>query len=138
MGRYEILEHTAEVGVAAYGADLREVLEQASAALVGLMWDPQTVAPIEEWPVRAESGDREALVADWLNALLVVVGEEGAALHDVRVDQASETGARGAARGERLEVERHVRRLEVKAATYHGLEVAEAVEGLRARLILDI
>lgn len=135
---FEITEHTAEVGIAAHGTTLAEVLEQASLGLCSVMWRPASVRPRQAWPVAVASADREALVVDWLNALLVVIGEHGVALHDVRVDEAWETGARGLARGEPLDAARHGLRLEVKAATYHALEVAETGEGLRARVILDV
>jgi SHS2 domain-containing protein len=54
---------------------------------------------------------------------------------DLRV---SETGIEAAARGERLDPDRHRRDHEVKAITYHELKVIENQDGLMAEVIVDI
>jgi SHS2 domain-containing protein len=135
-GRYEILEHTADVGIAAAGETLEEVFEAAGEALAGLLdaWFPGEGEPRD---ATVEAPDQEALLVGWLDELLylheahdLVFG--GFAVRDVSAGtlRASVTAA---SRGDRV-----LEGVGVKAATYHDIEVAEHPDGWRTRVYLDV
>jgi SHS2 domain-containing protein len=83
-----------------------------------------------------EAGDREELLHDWLQAVLVRV-QAGFLPCEVEVALAP-GGLRGTLRGEPLDPARHRVHGEVKGVTWHGLTVRETPAGVAARVILDV
>ena len=138
MGRYRLLDHTADIGIAASGATLGEALSWAAHGMFSVIADLDSVDPLQLLEVSVTSTDRDALVVDWLNELLYRFEAEGflPRTFDVSVD---EPGTSLVARcfGEPVDPERHRVRTAVKAATYHGLEVSHGAEW-RIQVILDI
>ena len=95
------------------------------------------VEPREDVRLEVTAGDREELLHDWLQAVLVRV-QAGFVPCEVGVDLASDTRVVATLRGEALDPRRHQVRGEVKGVTWHGLAVGEIPNGVRARVILDV
>src|SRR5688572_5543828 len=71
MGGYEIIEHTADVGIAAEAPTLEGVFEQTALGLFEILggWDPGAG---EDTELRLEPADNAGLLVDWLNELLFI------------------------------------------------------------------
>ena len=68
---YELVDHTADIGVRAWGATPEEVYEQAAHAMFSLICDPREIGERETVEVDARGGPgRDLLLAAWLNELL--------------------------------------------------------------------
>lgn len=138
MGTFEVIEHTADVGIVARGATLVEVFEAAAEGMLSFMVDPGTVES-RAWIERTmEADDREGLLLAWLNDLLVVLGAEAFVPRVFVIDELGERHLRATVHGEPVDPVRHRFRLDVKAATYHMLEVKRDDGGWSARVILDV
>jgi SHS2 domain-containing protein len=160
---YELVDHTADVVVRAYGASREQVFEQAALATVSLLYDPATVRSREGIPVELGAADAELLLAAWLNELLFLIearrrvfarfevrsvgpddaaGEAPAARR--RTTAASGTQAapgawlRATAVGEAFDGRRHAVRSVVKAATLHDLSLLRVPGGWEGRVLLDV
>jgi SHS2 domain-containing protein len=84
--------------------------------------------------VAVEAPDRGALLIDWLNELIYLAETEGFVALEFALSEASDTRLAGRVRGAVLpEPPVHV-----KAATFHGLRVAEIDGGIEANVILDV
>jgi SHS2 domain-containing protein len=137
VGRFEILEHTADVGLGARGKTLEEAFAGVAEGLATLLgaWFPGEGT---EQRIHVEADDLEALLAAWVDELLylhevqdVVFG--GFALK-VSNDRSLEARVRTASRGKR-----ELEGVGVKAATYHRLEVGRGSDGSWfARIYLDV
>ena len=134
---YELLEHTADLGIAVVGRDWADLLARSAAALADLQYDPALVEKRFPWIVQLERAEDETLLVRWLNELIGLRETEDFLWREVEVDL-SETHLRARLNGERFDSSRHVPRSGLKAATYHQLCVEEIPEGLRARVILDV
>jgi SHS2 domain-containing protein len=132
---YEVLEHTAETGIAAYGRDLPEIFANAARGMFALMTEPSAVRPVGEYEVRLEASDLEALMVDWLTQLLFLHETEEVYFCEFDVE-VSDHRLRAKVRGEKVDSKRHRPKLAVKAVTYHQLEVRPE-EGF-AKVILDV
>ncbi len=141
---WEVLEHTADTGIVVRAGSLPALFERAAAAMFDAMVDLETVTPrgtAEE--VRVEAPDRETLLAAWLGELLSRAGAEGKVYgeFDVRECAGGPEGWRLVARvrGEPVDPARHRFDLEIKAVTYHMLEVREEAPGRWvARVLFDV
>lgn len=136
--RWEHFEHEADVGVRGVGATPAQAFEQAALALTAVITDPAGVATREAVTIEAEADDLDGLLYDWLNALVyetatrrLLFGRYDVVLDGLRL--------RATAWGEPVDVARHRPAVEVKAATYTALRVAQGDDGLwRAECVVDV
>jgi len=135
---FEVLEHPADVGFRAFGADAAELFANAALAMLSIAGDPAAAEPRHEYPLAAESGDRESLMFDWLSEVLFWSDGRRIAFHDFRVAELTGTAIRAVGRGEPCDPERHRARLIVKAVTYHQLKVERRGALWVAEVYLDI
>lgn len=133
---YAFIEHTADIGIRAWGDSIEESFEQAGWALAELL-GARVTGPGERRSVEAAGGDAEAVLVDFLNELLLLHELEGAGFAAIRVRHATE---------ERVDAEVEITRLssppegtQVKAATLHQLNVERLPDGrVEARVYLDV
>lgn len=121
---YELIEHTADVAVKAYGRDLSEMFANAALGMFNVMTDTSAVKSVGEYKVEVESADLEGLLVDWLTELLYLFDTQEVFMRefDVSIDGNKLIAS---VRGENLDRERHPLKSDVKAATYHMLEINE-------------
>ena len=138
MGGFTLLEHTADIGISAYGDNLEETMSWLAVGMFSLIVDPYTVATSESQQVSVVSRDRETLVVDWLNELLYQYEATGFLPKECRVTLGQEdTRLDALCRGESVDPAKHQILTIIKAATYHQLSVSHNRQW-RANVILDI
>jgi len=141
--RFEFLEHTADLYIAAHGGSLEEAFENAAYATFEGMTDLSKVHPKLEDTVEVEGYDEQALLYNWLEALLVkfdVVGNLYSRFKITRIEKTSD-GFRLKAKiwGEPFNPEKHLSKVGVKAVTYHQMEILKDAKGaVTVKFILDI
>ncbi len=104
---FELIEHTADVGVHAWGPRREDVFAQAARGMLSLVVDEATVSGRERYVVEVEAVDLELLLAAWLNELLYFVegrgvvfsGEFEIELREPAVPGGGASNAPGAPRG---------------------------------------
>jgi SHS2 domain-containing protein len=133
--RYEELDHTADVGIRAYGATLEELFENAAAGMFSLIADPAKVKPVGEVEVRVQGEDLEELMVNWLQELLFLHETQRLLLCEFDVKLQGLT-LRASARGEKIDKRHHDLKAVVKAVTYHKIKV-DPKKGV-AEIIFDI
>ena len=138
---FELLEHTADVGIRAHGASVEETFEQATRGLAGIIgaWrpDPGPGIEAEAAPVTVDADDLAGLLVDWLGEVLYLHEVRDAALAAVRVERVGG----GRAEGTVTLVPAGPGGFEgtpVKAVTYHRLKVGPGPDGWVAEVYLDI
>jgi SHS2 domain-containing protein len=135
--RFEVIEHTADVGIAAYGSDLKEAFANAAYALFSLMVDLKQVGDTLYREVEVTAENQEDLLVAWLNELIYLFEVEGILFKRFGVDELTETRLRSRCYGQAIDLLRHKIRVGVKAATYHMLKV-EKDNGFRVQVLFDI
>ena len=141
--RFEFLEHTADLYVAAYGRNLEEAFENAAAAMFEGMTELNKIKPQIEDNVEVEGHDKQALLYNWLEALLLKFETEHNLYSHFRIARIEKTsdGLKLTAkiRGEPFNPARHPSKVGVKAVTYHQMEITEnRKQGVTVKFILDI
>jgi SHS2 domain-containing protein len=135
---FEILEHTADVGIVAHGASLEETFANAAAGMFAIMVDLDGVRPLEERRIDVEGRDREGLLVRWLTELLYYVDAEEMLFSRFAVEEIGDRQLRARVWGERIDREHHELHAGVKAVTRHMLEVGPEDGGYRAQVLFDI
>ena len=90
-GKFEFLEHTADVLIAAHGQRLEEAFENASLAMFEVMTDTTKIDPVQEETVEVEAEDEYALLYSWLEALLVKFEIKGMLFSKFKIDRIQDT-----------------------------------------------
>jgi SHS2 domain-containing protein len=136
MKQYELIEHTADVGVKAYGKTVAEAFEHAAEAMFDIITDESTIDSIGEYDILLEAPDHEQLLIDWLSKLLFLNGAENLVFGKFEV---SITGNRLSARvfGEKYNNKKNKMGVEIKAVTYHIVKVNEK-DPIFVQVLFDI
>lgn len=138
MKRYETFDHTADLGVRAFGQTYAEVFANAAYALFDLLTDLGKVREDLSLRIRVEATDREDLLVRWLGELLFLCMNRGYLFKEFSFFHLDETSLEGVAQGEKFDPSRHEFKTEIKAVTYHQVEVREKEGTWEARIIFDI
>jgi SHS2 domain-containing protein len=135
-GGHEVLEHTADVGIRAWGKSVEAVFEHAAWGLAEILGATANGANGEQHIVTASGADRDALLVDFLNELILLHETREAAFAGIEIVELSDTGLRAIARTVPLTDE--PAGTGVKAATYHRLALLESERGYEAQVYLDV
>lgn len=137
MYGFQILDHTADVGIRATGHDLAEAFANAARGMFSIITDLDAIHRRESRRVTVTATDLEALLVNWLNELLYRFEVEGLLFVDFTVDSMNHRQLVATCTGEQVDPRRHPMKTGVKAATYHNLEVSHD-HPCHIQVILDI
>lgn len=135
---YEIFEHTADLGIRVRAGDLDSLFSEAGRALFAvIVHNLDDVRAVETVEFGLKGQDADFLLLDWLCELLFTFELRRLLLSEFSV-KINDQGLTARAQGEPLDHARHRLEHEVKAITYHDLQVEQTDHGWRAEVILDV
>ncbi len=137
MHSFELLEHTADVGIRARGGTLAELLVACAEGVFSILVEGGETGEEIAAEIAIEADDAEDLVHAWLRELLFRFSAEGLFVRRFEIE-AEETHLRALCRGERFDPARHHGGSEIKAVTYHGFSVERTPEGWVAEVLFDV
>ncbi|MBI3928973.1 MAG: archease [Armatimonadetes bacterium] len=139
MAGHRMLEHTADIAVEIWAEDLPGLFSQAARALLEIMLEEGEVRPARTRHVEVKGVDLPDVLVGWLSELLLLLESEGLVFSGYQVEQVDEHRLSATVQGERLDPERHGLGREVKAITYHTLELEQQEDGTwRAHVVFDL
>lgn len=156
--RFRYLDHMTDALIEAYGGTLDEAFENSARGLVDTMFDLtdtmtntnfsslSSAVDKKEIQIKAQGFDLQNLLYDWLEKVMLVILMEHVILFDfkVKISEKNFDGYHylllGTAKAENQNLEKHHYKLEVKAITYHEMEIKEEREKNRVtiRFLLDL
>ena len=135
---YEAFEHTADIGLHAYGSTLPELFINAAAGMESLLVAPEQIEARISREVNAEGHDLVALLVSWLNELIFLFDTEYLLLKQFTIHEFTDTHLRATVSGEPYDATRHDLSSAIKAVTWHEASVESDDDGYKASVILDI
>lgn len=122
MKQYELIEHTADVCIKAHGKTVSETFENAAIGMFDIITDKSTIEPVGQYDIQLKAPDLEQLLVDWLSELLFLNGAKNLVFgtFDVTIE---ENHLSAHVSGEEFDISKHNKGVEIKAVTYHMLEV---------------
>ena len=118
-----MIEHTADIGLKAYGKTLAGAFANASVGMFSLMAELENVGEKESRRVEVNADDIEGLLFEWLNSLLYYFDVEMLLFKRFDVIEFEDTRLTATCYGEQYDSALHSLKMGVKSATYHQLEV---------------
>jgi SHS2 domain-containing protein len=140
---YRYLEKfvTADMAFEAFGKDLDELFENSALALSEAMVHLKTVEPKVRKEIKLEHSSLQGLLIDFLNEIIYFkdAGPLFLTKFKVNVKKEGEVWKLTAeAWGEKVNFDKHKVEADVKAATWHMLELKQKGKQWYARVVLDI
>jgi SHS2 domain-containing protein len=141
-GKFEFLEHTADVYIRAHGKTMEEAYENAALAMFETMTDTDKIAQTRQQTLEVEAEDQYGLLYNWLEALLVKFEVEGVLYSKFQISGWKETAEtfkfKAAVWGEKFDPQKHPQKVGVKAVTYHRMMIMREKDRVVLEFILDI
>lgn len=141
MKEFEILEHTADIGIAAYGKNKREVFISAAKGMFEIIaGENKNLKENFYDKIKLEADNLEGLLFAWLNELLYIGETKLVILNKFEIKDLSNNKIEAEVKGIKISPPSIKIEKEIKAVTYHRLEIKKDEEsGLwRAQVIFDI
>ena len=134
---FEITNHTADVGIIAYGADMSQAFANAARALFSLITELDDVEEVLHRDIELTATDEESLLVEWLNELVYQFDTENILFKRFDIIQLDNMHLKARSYGEKADSSKHKLKTGVKAATYHMLKVDKG-DGCRVQVLFDI
>ncbi|MBF0475254.1 MAG: archease [Deltaproteobacteria bacterium] len=135
---FRLIDHTADIGIEVWGAGYPELFEHAAAALTQLLTDPETINELETRELEVTGYDPEDLLINWLRQILYLFQGEGFLTAVSRVTHLTDTTLSAGLVGERWDSDRHPLVNDIKAVTYHGVQITRRQGNYFTRIIFDV
>ena len=140
MKKFEYFDVTADIGFYAFGKTLNEAFENAGLAMFNIISDTCNIEPIKSIEFEITSEDKVSLLYDYLEELLFYHEIEFMLFSefDVQIDETGEDyHLKAIIKGEDINWDKHARDCEIKAITFHQMEV-NVGEVVELKAIVDL
>jgi SHS2 domain-containing protein len=142
---FQILEHTADFGIRAWGKTWKDLFEQSAMGMLSQIIDPARVKPLRTKTVTFRGENPEEILLKGLKEILFHIEKDGMIFSSVRLipDVPSRSGqgrkrAKIILRGERIDPQRHNICMEIKGVTRHGFFVEHKKACWETRILFDV
>jgi len=140
--RYKLLPHTTDAYVEVHASAMADAFEDAAFAMFDIMTDPAAIGTEITDSFDVTAHDEISLLHDWLEALLLRFDLDGKVYSEFHVERIEKEDGNlhliSTARGGLFQRGKHPAKVEIKAVTYHRMEVRTSKEGCVVRYILDL
>ena len=137
MKNFEFIDHTADIGIMVYGSSLEEVFSNAAYGMFSIIANLANITDHISREITLTAYDREELLVAWLNHLLYLLDTDNLIFTRFKIIGLENDRLQVTAYGEVADPKRHELKTQIKAATYHQLEIVEE-NGFRAKVIFDL
>ena len=134
---FELINHTADVSIRAYGASMNQAFANAARALFSLITELDDIEEVIYRDIELTTTDQESLLVEWLNELIYLFDTENILFKRFDITDLTDTRLKARSYGEKVDSSKHKLKIGVKAATYHMLKVARD-NGCQVQVLFDI
>jgi SHS2 domain-containing protein len=138
MDRYNVFDHTADLGLEIYGKTVKELFANAAFAIFDSIADLKHVHATVERQIVVEGKDWEDLLVNYLREVLYLFNGESLLLSKFSIMEINPQHLEGLVLGEIYDSSKHRIHTEIKAVTYHQISVRETPDGWTGRVICDV
>lgn len=142
MKNFSILDISGDIGLRAYGEDIKEAFINTALGMYSLITTPDLIKEKKTIGIRVEGSSIEGLLISWLNELIFHFDTYGFIGRRIEIVSSELRTPNykliSRIRGEDFDPERHERKLLIKAATYHRLRIEKVDNMWEIDVIFDI
>lgn len=136
--KYKLIDHTADIGIIAYGKDLPELFVNSAYAMFDILTDISKVNSEDSFEIQISARNLEELLINWLDELLFRYETERIICDRFIINNLNEQNLSATVFYEKIDRKRHEIKTEIKNVTYHQLEIRKVKNRWQARVIFDV
>jgi len=134
---YELIEHTADIGIKVKAKDLKGLFSQSALAMFDIIAEEKsTNNKPQKIKIEQSADDLESLFVNWLNELLSLSAVKELIFYDFQINKIDKNLLQAVAVGR--SVHDYKVNVEIKAATYHELKIEKLEDDWQAQVIFDV
>ena len=136
---YKLLDHATDAIIEVKAKDLDEAFTVAGQAVADITIDTKSVSEKQEWNIAVSGEDLRYLLFNWLEAVIYQMITDGFAIARVEAKVTKNNGytIEATTHGEPIDLKKHGFKVEIKAPTFHEMEIDET-DGVRLKFLLDL
>ena len=139
MKRFEFFEHTADIGVIAYGKTLKQAFANTAYGMFSiLVGNLKQVNLSKTVDIEVKGNDLQEILVAFLSELLYNHTVGNLILKKFSIKEMTDTSLKAKASGEGYDPDCHELLHEIKTVTYHQLKIEEKEGYFRIQVIFDI
>ena len=136
--KYKLIDHTADFGIQVFGANSQELFTNAALALFDVITETDMLKSLDSCNIKASGEDWSDLMVNWLREILYLWNGKEMLVKAVQILSLSEKKISAKIYFDAYMPDRHIINTEIKAVTYHQIQVKSSPSGWEARVIFDI
>jgi SHS2 domain-containing protein len=133
-----VLNHTADSGIMVCGTDVRNLFKKAAIAMMQIMVSCKHTEKTRTIKLSLNEQDLPGLMVRWLGEILYLFAGEKEVVSGIRIDSISPSHLAATLESVPFDPDLHEILCEIKAVTYHQIEVVEKDDFWEARVIFDL
>lgn len=137
MNKFEIIDHTADVGIRLWRDTREKLFHDAALAMFSIMAPESVFEAGRVIRVRVEGDDDGQLMVNWLSELNFLFQTRQFVPVEILVEMTT-NALQAMLSGDTVDPQKHSIATEIKAITYHCLEVRKEQDGWKAQVLFDI
>jgi len=135
---YTLLDHTADLGITIRGANLIDLFESAGNALIHVMLGDNPRGKTRSMKISVSGDDLADLMVRWLGEILYFFEGDDLVVTSINIDSLTSSQLEATLETVPYDPEIHEILNEIKAVTYHQIEVTNKGDIWEARVIFDL
>ena len=136
--KYEVIDHTADFGIHVFGADAKDLFANAAFALFDLITDIDALKGLNEHEVHITGDDWPDTMVNWLRELLYLWTCKEMLVKATDIFYLTEHELTARVKFDPYDPDRHEIKNEIKAVTYHQIQVESGPLGWDSKIIFDV
>ncbi len=135
---YKVLDHTADLGMIVCAETLEGLFESAALSMIHIMLKVEQTGPSSITPLSIEGQDLADLMVRWLGEVLYLFEGERVITVDANVQSLSGHHLEASVSTIPFDPQVHEVLYEIKAVTYHQIEVLKKNSHWKTRVVFDL
>jgi SHS2 domain-containing protein len=135
---YELIEHTADIGIRIFGSRKEDIFINAAYAMFDIMVESKAIDFKLKHSLTIKAADTEELLICFLNELIYLFVSKEFLPAKFKIVEMDRQCLSVEVSGERFNPKRHKLKTEIKAATYHNLKIEKNTAGYQTEIIFDV
>ena len=135
---FSIVDHTADLGIRVRGTNLKDLFERAAISMIQIMIRGNPGKKTNTVKLSVPGEDLADLMVRWLGEILYVFEGEGEVVTTVKIDSISPTHLDATLKTVPFDPNLHEVLCEIKAVTYHQIQVAQKDDHWETTVIFDL
>jgi SHS2 domain-containing protein len=136
--KYRLIDHTADFGIHVFGTDLKNLFSTAAFAMFDLIVDIKSLKGSDESSLNVKGVDLPDLMVNWLRELLYLWNGKEKLVESIDIISITENELAAKIKFDSFDPTRHSIKNEIKAVTYHQIQVNQVADGWESKIIFDV